>query len=193
MQMMLTALPGIPVVRSGDDLADLILSGLRRADIELQADDILAVTQKVVSKAEGRTVDLRKVNPSEEALELAKVAKKDPRLVELILTEAVEVLRVRLGLIIVVHRLGFVCANAGVDHSNVEGEDRVLLLPEDPRPRRVPCGSLFRRRVGPTWVCSYWTLTAGPGAWERKGWRSALAEFQHFWTCEASPTFTAHR
>lgn len=132
MQMTLTALPGLPLVRPGDDLAGLILAGLARAGLELRSGDVLVVAQKVVSKAEGRLVELSQVQVSQRAAELAAQVEKDPRLVELILAESRAVLRTRTGLIIVEHRLGFVCANAGIDHSNVEGEDRVLLLPEDP-------------------------------------------------------------
>jgi coenzyme F420-0:L-glutamate ligase/coenzyme F420-1:gamma-L-glutamate ligase len=103
----------------------------------LEDSDILVVTQKIVSKAEGRLVNLTTVSPSKEAIELAKRSEKDSRLVELILRESKEVMRVRPGMIIVEHRLGFVCANAGIDHSNVRGEcgnpeDWMLLLPEDP-------------------------------------------------------------
>jgi coenzyme F420-0:L-glutamate ligase/coenzyme F420-1:gamma-L-glutamate ligase len=132
MQMTLTALLGIPLIRPGDDLAGLILSSMKDDGIELQSGDVLAVAQKVVSKAENRIVDLSQIEPSLEAHDLAKDAQKNPRLVEVILSETREVLRVRPGLIIVEHRLGFVCANAGVDHSNVGGDASVLLLPEDP-------------------------------------------------------------
>ena len=132
MQMTLTALPGIPLIRPGDDLAGLILSSMKEGGIELQSGDVLAVAQKVVSKAENRFVDLSKIEPSAEALELAEDAQKDPRLVQVVLSESREVLRVRPGLIIVEHRLGFICANAGVDHSNVGGDDTVLLLPRRP-------------------------------------------------------------
>lgn len=132
MRMTLTALPGIPLVNPGDDLARLILVAAERAGLAFHSGDLIVVAQKVVSKAEGRHVDLTQVTPSAEALKLAEESEKDPRLVEVILSEAKQVLRVRLGLIIVEHRLGFVCANAGVDHSNVEGEDVVLMLPEDP-------------------------------------------------------------
>lgn len=131
--LVLTALPGIPLVHAGDDLAAFILEGLRQASLVLQPGDVLAVTQKIVSKAEGRVVNLAEVRPSEEAVHLARQCQKDPRLVEVILRESRSVLRVRPGLIVVEHRLGFVCANAGVDHSNVEGPgDFVLLLPLDP-------------------------------------------------------------
>ncbi|MFQ5943444.1 MAG: coenzyme F420-0:L-glutamate ligase [Anaerolineales bacterium] len=130
--MTLTALPGIPLVRPGDDLAGLILASAERGRIELETGDVLAVAQKVVSKAEDRTVDLNLIHPSQAAQELAEESQKDARLVEVILSESREVLRVRAGLIIVEHRLGFVCANAGVDHSNVEGNQTVLLLPTNP-------------------------------------------------------------
>lgn len=132
MQMTLTALPGLPLVQPGDDLAELILAGLERAELVLQDGDVLAVAQKVVSKSEGRLVELGQVQVSPTAAELAGQVDKDPRLVELILSESRSVLRTRPGLVIVEHRLGFVCANAGIDHSNVEGDDQVLLLPQDP-------------------------------------------------------------
>ena len=132
MQMTLTALPGIPLVKPGDDLAGFILAAAGRVDLTFESGDLLVVAQKVVSKAEGRHVDLTQITPSAEAVEIAGRAEKDPRLVEVILSEAKQVLRIRPGVIIVEHRLGFVCANAGVDHSNVGGEDVVLMLPEDP-------------------------------------------------------------
>jgi coenzyme F420-0:L-glutamate ligase/coenzyme F420-1:gamma-L-glutamate ligase len=137
MTLSLTPLPGIPLIRQGDNLADIILRSLERAHITLSDGDILVLAQKIVSKAEGRQVNLLTVKPSSRAEQLAESAEKDPRLLELILRESNEVLRVRGELIIVEHRLGFVCANAGIDHSNVCGlgdpqEDWVLLLPEDP-------------------------------------------------------------
>jgi coenzyme F420-0:L-glutamate ligase/coenzyme F420-1:gamma-L-glutamate ligase len=124
-------------VRPGDDLAALLLLSLGESGIRLVPGDLLAVTQKIVSKAEGRLVNLADVTPSPAAVRLAGESQKDPRLVEVILQESHHVMRVRAGLILVRHRLGFVCANAGVDHSNVRGEggeaqDWVLLLPEDP-------------------------------------------------------------
>jgi coenzyme F420-0:L-glutamate ligase/coenzyme F420-1:gamma-L-glutamate ligase len=127
----------MPLIYPGDNLPDMLLASLQTARVTLDDGDILVVAQKIVSKAEGRLVNLTTVTPSKEALELAKRSEKDPRLVELILRESKEVLRVRSGTIIVEHRLGFVCASAGIDHSNVRGEggnpeDWVLLLPEDP-------------------------------------------------------------
>jgi coenzyme F420-0:L-glutamate ligase/coenzyme F420-1:gamma-L-glutamate ligase len=124
-------------VQSGDDLAAYIQTGLEGAGIVLQDGDILVLAQKIISKAEGRWVNLATVIPSPRAMELGSRIEKDPRLVELILMESDEVLRTRPGTIIVEHRLGFICANAGIDHSNVAGEgdqdeEWVLLLPEDP-------------------------------------------------------------
>lgn len=128
----LIALPGVPRVRPGDDLPALIRDSLARLGERLRASDVLVVAQKIVSKAEDRHVALRTVTPSPRARELAAQAEKDPRLVQLILDESSEVLRARPGVIVVVHRLGFVLANAGIDASNVEGEETVLLLPRDP-------------------------------------------------------------
>lgn len=137
MTLELTPLPGVPLIRQGENLADIILGSLERAQITLADGDILVLAQKIISKAEGRQVNLLTVKPSSRAKQLAESVQKDPRLLELILRESNEVLRVRGELIIVEHRLGFVCANAGIDHSNVRGlgdaqEDWVLLLPEDP-------------------------------------------------------------
>ncbi len=132
-QLTLTALPGIPLVRQGDDLGALIGQAIARAGLSLEDGDVLVVTSKIVAKSEGRLVELSSIIPSAEATSLALEIGKDPRLVEVILSESRQVLRKRLGLIIVEHRLGFICANAGVDHSNVGGDgDWVLLLPEDP-------------------------------------------------------------
>ncbi|HZB93619.1 MAG TPA: coenzyme F420-0:L-glutamate ligase [Stellaceae bacterium] len=131
----LTALEGLPTIAAGADLAALIAAAASRSGIGLRSGDVLVVAQKIVSKAEGRRVSLAAVTPSPRARELAPVVDKDPRLVELILQESAEVLRARPGVIIVVHRLGFVLANAGIDASNVEseaGDEAVLLLPADP-------------------------------------------------------------
>lgn len=130
----LTALAGMPLVAPDDDLATLLAAALRRAAIAPETGDILVVAQKVVSKAEGRIVDLGSVVPSARAAALAQEVDKDARLVEIILDESTEVVRHRKDVLIVAHRLGFVMANAGVDQSNVAGGDgeRVLLLPRDP-------------------------------------------------------------
>ena len=133
----LTPLQGLPLVQPGDDLVGMILKGLKAAAIDLQDGDILVLAQKIVSKSEGRLVNLVSVLPSNKAVEYAALTGKDPRLVELNLRESRSILRTRPGTMIVEHRLGFVCANAGIDHSNVAGEGNpdeewVLLLPEDP-------------------------------------------------------------
>lgn len=135
--LVLTPLQGIPLIRPGDDLGDILWRALLKNEIALQAGDILVVAQKIVSKSEGRLVNLREVVPSPQAVELARLTDKDERFVELVLRESRKVLRYRPGTLIVEHRLGFVCANAGIDHSNVEGpygnpEEWVLLLPENP-------------------------------------------------------------
>ena len=130
----LIALPGLPLVRPGDDLVGLIEAGLAAAGLTLVNGDVLVIAQKIVSKAAGRFVDLATVEPSARALELAAVTGKEPRQVELILRESVDVVAHRPGVLIVENRLGLVMANAGIDASNVggEGPDTVLLLPEDP-------------------------------------------------------------
>ncbi|MEA1976285.1 MAG: coenzyme F420-0:L-glutamate ligase [Chloroflexota bacterium] len=134
-QLIFTALPDIPFIRPGDDLVAITLAGLSAAGVTLRDGDVIVVGQKIISKAEGRFVDLKQISPSSEADALADETGKDPRMVELILRESVEILRKREGLIIVEHKLGFVCANAGIDLSNVmneEGGEWGLLLPEDP-------------------------------------------------------------
>jgi coenzyme F420-0:L-glutamate ligase/coenzyme F420-1:gamma-L-glutamate ligase len=133
--LVLTALEGVPTIRPGADLAATIMEAAERSQLEWRDNDVLVVAQKIVSKAEGRIVDLANVAPSARAIALAAELDKDPRLVEAILSESKRVVRHRPGLLIVEHRLGFVMANAGVDHSNVAAEDgseRVLLLPLDP-------------------------------------------------------------
>ncbi|HZO22608.1 MAG TPA: coenzyme F420-0:L-glutamate ligase [Steroidobacteraceae bacterium] len=131
----LFALPGFPLVGRGDDLAGLTAQGLDEAGLRLRPDDVLVFAQKVVSKAEGREVDLKSVTPGSRATELAGIVQKDPRLVELVLRESRRVVRASKDVLIVEHRLGFVMANAGIDQSNVRAEhsaDYALLLPEDP-------------------------------------------------------------
>ena len=129
------ALNGLPLIKGGDDLVELIASSLKRNGVEPRARDVLVVAQKIVSKAEGRMVDLATIKPSAQAIALAADVDKDPRLVETILSESVRVVRARRNVLIVEHRLGFIMANAGVDQSNVgpmDGAQRVLLLPEHP-------------------------------------------------------------
>jgi coenzyme F420-0:L-glutamate ligase / coenzyme F420-1:gamma-L-glutamate ligase len=140
------AVPGIPLVRKDDDLVTLIGDGVERGGIVPRGGDVFVLTQKIVSKAEGRMVDLATVEPSKQAIELAENVQKDPRLVELILSESVRIVRARQNVLIVEHRLGFVMANAGIDQSNVASPDepqRALLLPVDPD----GSAAILRRRL----------------------------------------------
>jgi coenzyme F420-0:L-glutamate ligase/coenzyme F420-1:gamma-L-glutamate ligase len=135
--LQLFALNGMPMVEAGDDLSQLILKALEVSALGLEAGDVLVLAQKIVSKSEGRTVDLAGVVPSERAVRLGEETNKDPRLVEVVLGESRDVVRTRKDVLVVEHRLGWVLANAGVDASNVRQGDeqtdgRVLLLPENP-------------------------------------------------------------
>lgn len=133
-QLTIQPLENIPMIKPGDDLASLIHGALLASEIELSDGNILVVAQKIVSKAEGRQVRLCDVQASAEAIRLAGETDKDPRLVELILGESTNIVRQSRGILLVRHRLGFVCANAGIDQSNIchdEGES-ALLLPLSP-------------------------------------------------------------
>ncbi len=147
MTLTLTPLQGIPLILPGDDLVEIIVGALEQSGIALEDGDILVLAQKIVSKSEGRLVNLAEVQVSQKAAQVGAEIEKDPRLVELILQESCQVLRTRPGTIVVEHQLGFVCANAGIDHSNVAGEgdvqqEWVLLLPKDPdaSARRIQAG-----------------------------------------------------
>jgi coenzyme F420-0:L-glutamate ligase/coenzyme F420-1:gamma-L-glutamate ligase len=133
-RLVLTALPGIPLIEPGDDLAAVLAASLDRAGLALATGDVLVVAQKVVSKAENRYVDLAGVTPSPQARAIGEEIGKDPRAVEVILGESAAVVRTRERLMVVEHRLGYVMANAGADASNIDhlGRERLLLLPADP-------------------------------------------------------------
>jgi coenzyme F420-0:L-glutamate ligase/coenzyme F420-1:gamma-L-glutamate ligase len=134
-ELRITALPDFPHVTAGDDLAVLTAEALARGGVELHADDVLVYAQKVVSKAEGRRIDLTTVTPGTRALELARTVRKDPRLVELVLRESRRIVRTAPDVLIVEHRLGLIMANAGIDQSNVADPasgEFALLLPENP-------------------------------------------------------------
>jgi coenzyme F420-0:L-glutamate ligase / coenzyme F420-1:gamma-L-glutamate ligase len=125
-------IPVVPDIKAGDKLDIIILESMNDANEFLSQGDIVVVAQKVVSKAEGRLIDLRLVSPSQRSLQIAKQNDKDPRLIELILNESVDILRLTRGILIVETKRGLICANAGVDQSNVEkSSDYVALLPED--------------------------------------------------------------
>src|SRR5947209_5148365 len=145
--LVLTPLSGIPAVRARDDLAEIAVSGIAQSGERLQAGDVLVFAQKIVSKAEGRTVDLATVTPSSRANKLAQQTGKDARLVELILQESTEVVRQRHDLLIVRHRLGFILANAGIDASNVGATGSVLLLPVDADASAARIRAAIRKRT----------------------------------------------
>jgi len=157
MSLTLTALSEIPIIQPGDSLGNLICDALNKADLLMRDGDILVIAQKIISKAENRLVNLTQVKPSERAKEIAAIALKDPRFVELVLQESKSLIRIRPGLIISEHRNGFICANAGIDHSNVKGvwgnpEDWVLLLPqnadESAKKLRIDLENRFGVRIG---------------------------------------------
>jgi coenzyme F420-0:L-glutamate ligase/coenzyme F420-1:gamma-L-glutamate ligase len=134
-ELRITALPDFPLVAAGDDLAVMTAEALARGALQLRADDVLVFAQKVVSKSEGRRVDLSTVTPGDRALAVAQTVQKDPRLVELILGESRRIVRAAKDVLIVEHRLGLIMANAGIDQSNVADSatgEFALLLPEDP-------------------------------------------------------------
>lgn len=134
-RVQLIGLSGIPLVKAGDSITELVISALQKKNLQLQAGDILVLAQKIISKAEGRLVRLADINPSSDAILLGKKTAKDPRLAELILQESVRILRAKPGVTIVEHRLGLIHANAGIDQSNIlhdEEDDCALLLPLDP-------------------------------------------------------------
>ena len=147
----LLAVPGLPLVKAGDDLASLLSAALV-GDCAPRAGDVLVLAQKIVSKAEDRYVDLARVTPSPRAQALAAEVNKDPRLVEVILGESKDVVRKRKDVLVVEHKRGWILANAGVDASNIgnsEGSDaRVLLLPEDPDASAARLREALRARTG---------------------------------------------
>jgi coenzyme F420-0:L-glutamate ligase/coenzyme F420-1:gamma-L-glutamate ligase len=135
MQLTIIGLAGVPMVQPGDDLAAMTLAAYPATGIVPENGDIIIVAQKIVSKSEGRIVAVASVTPSERAIALGAETGKDPRFVEIVLSESRRIVRHRPNLIVAEHRLGFVMANAGIDHSNVapdDGSERVLLLPLDP-------------------------------------------------------------
>ena len=163
--MQLFALSGLPEVQPGDDVAALIIAAMQSNNIALEQGDVIVIAQKIISKAEGRYAFYNDVAPGEEARSLALQCDKDPRLVQLILDESVEVLRIRPGVIIVEHRNGYVHANAGIDKSNLPScdDERVLLLPKDSNASArelmqqfndqyaVDCGVIINDSAGRAW------------------------------------------
>jgi len=150
-ELRIIAVADFPQVASGDDLAALTTAALARSELTLRSDDVLVFAQKVISKAEGRRIELATVVPSTSALELAEVVQKDPRLVELVLRESRRVVRAAKDVLIVEHRLGLVMANAGIDQSNVADPasgEFALLLPEDPDASAARLRDRLRKLTG---------------------------------------------
>jgi coenzyme F420-0:L-glutamate ligase/coenzyme F420-1:gamma-L-glutamate ligase len=166
--LQLLALDGVPLVRPGDDLAALLAAVLERGAQQPHDGDVLVVAQKIVSKAEGRYVDLATVVPSARARDIARDTDKDARLVEVILQESRRVVRHRPGVIIVEHRLGYVMANAGIDRSNIDpavGAEPVLLLPRDPD----ASAAALQARLGARFACAMGVIVSDSfgRAWRR--------------------------
>ena len=164
-QLTLIAVPDFPLVEPGNELASMICDACLKAGIALSEGDVVVIAQKVVSKAEGRYVNLGEVVPSAQAKTLASQLKKDPRLVELVLSESTQIIRAQNGVLIVAHRLGYIMANAGIDQSNIShaGGERALLLPADPdgsaadikqkldRAFSIECGVVINDSFGRPW------------------------------------------
>lgn len=146
------SLNGVPMVDAGDDLADILLCAIEQTGLDLEEGDILVLAQKIISKAEGRSVAIATVVPSPKAIEVAGRVGKDPRLVELILRESDYIMRERPGTLIVRHRLGLVLANAGIDQSNIDHRagEQALLLPQDPDASARALRDALRQRAGRT-------------------------------------------
>ena len=156
-------IPGVPQIKPGDDLPAILLKAIDDAKVGLKDRDILVLCQKIVSKAEGAVVDLRTVTPSPFATQIADMWEKDPRLVEVVLTESSRIVRMKNGVVITESKHGWVCANSGVDASNTIADDVVILLPKDPdasarhlrlafeRQRHISMGVIITDTFGRPW------------------------------------------
>jgi coenzyme F420-0:L-glutamate ligase/coenzyme F420-1:gamma-L-glutamate ligase len=157
MNLYIAPVEHVPEIHPGMNLGECLRDALRRSSLELERHDILAVTQKIVSKAEGRIVDLRNVTPSAYSVSIARRTSKDPRLVEVVMRESRRIVRMRGEVLICETHHGFICANAGVDESNVEAAESVTLLPENPdRSARslahaLGCGVIVTDTFGRVW------------------------------------------
>lgn len=162
--------PGVPQIRPGDDLPALLLAAIDAAKVGLKDGDILVLCQKIVSKAEGAVVDLGTVTPSAFARQIADMWDKDPRMVEVVLTESSRIVRMKNGVVITESKHGWVCANSGVDASNTLADDVVILLPKDPDASARRLRLAIERERG-TSIGVIITDTFG------RPWRDGLVEF----------------
>ena len=172
-------IPGIAQIRPGDDLPSLLLDAIDRAKVGLKSGDILVLCQKIVSKAEGAVVDLKTVEPSPFARQIATMWEKDPRLVEVVLRESNRIIRMKNGVVITETKQGWVCANAGVDESNSLGDDIAIVLPKDPdasartirvaiqERRHVTIGVIIPTRLAGPGATAWWSLPLGCQALSR--------------------------
>lgn len=157
MKLEFVAIEHVPEIRPGANLSQCLMDAIHDSGIELRVHDIVAVTQKIISKAEGRIVNLSTVEPSQHSVAIARRMKKDPRLVEIIMRESRRIVRMRGEVLICETHHGFICANAGVDQSNVEGTHAVTLLPRDPDhsardlARALGCGIIVTDTFGRVW------------------------------------------
>lgn len=142
------AVENLPLITEGDDLAELICNAAEKQSTPIREKDVIVITHVAVSKSEGNVVDLDKVVPSEKAKEIARITKKDPSLVEVILRETNEIVRMRINSLITETRGGIVCANAGVDRSNIGGERNIILLPEDANASARKIRQKIRKKTG---------------------------------------------
>ena len=142
------ALEDFPLVKAGDDLARIILETAQKNGVEIEDEDVIVVAQKVVSKAEKRTVRLKDVRPSKKAFKLARTVRKSPKFVELVLREAKRVLKATREILLVEDRRRFVCINAAIDKSNVKGAGNFALLPENPDDSAKKCRRMLKELTG---------------------------------------------
>ena len=148
-----SALNHVPSIKESDDIAEIILKSMLKDSIELEDNDIVVIAQKIISKAEGCLIDLKSIAPSSKSVQIAEKADKDPRLVELILQESKEIIKIEKGVIIIEHRLGHVLANAGIDQSNIDHKpstETVLLLPKNPNKSAKKIKEYIENQTGKT-------------------------------------------
>jgi coenzyme F420-0:L-glutamate ligase/coenzyme F420-1:gamma-L-glutamate ligase len=147
-EIKIIGLTGIPVIRSGDSLTEIILVTAQRQGVKISDGDVIVITQKIISKAEGRLINLDEVSPSSLALEIAKQTSKDPRYVDVILKETKNIIKITNKVLIMETKHGFVCANAGVDRSNVSKHEIVALLPKNPDESARQIRNEIKRKIG---------------------------------------------